>query len=317
MSSYAKRHLTYVEQVGLLEQRGLRIDDQAGAAAALERFGYYRLAGYWVPFRDPASGMFRQDVSFDDVLKLYEYDKSLRLLVLSGLERIEVATRVRIAHHLGQKDAFALERPELLDRRFATGGYATWYLRYQDSVSKTTDRFVHEFMAQYGQPLPIWLGIELWDFGLLSRFYQGMKFKDRDSIAAGVGLQDGRVMKSWLHSMSVTRNICAHHGRFWNRTLARPMSLPERGTAPELDHLRRLSPVDGHRQYPALCAIAYLLGKLDPHSSWRQAAISQLLNFPRIPSIDLSDMGFPAGWQDLNVWTVERKSVADGSRKPE
>jgi abortive infection bacteriophage resistance protein len=29
-----------------------------------------------------------------------------------------------------------------------------------------------------------------------------------------------RVIKSWVRSLTVTRNICAHHGRLWDRSYA-------------------------------------------------------------------------------------------------
>jgi abortive infection bacteriophage resistance protein len=304
MSTYAKRHLTFAQQVDLLRQRGLHVDDARSAAAALERFGYYRLAGYWVPFRDATTGLFREGAAFVDVLRLYEYDKALRLLILSGLERIEIALRVQIAHLLGQKDAFALERPNLFDQRFAHSAYATWYLRYQDSIDRTTDHFVRQFLFQYGHPLPVWLGIELWDFGMLSRIYEGMRFKDRDEIAMRTGAHNGKVLRSWLHSMSVTRNICAHHGRYWNRTLAKPVSLPPQNSVPQLAHLHRLSSVDARRQYVILSCISYMLNQIDPESSWRSMMVHHLSVFPKVGKVSLSDMGFPPNWNSEEIWRV-------------
>lgn len=302
MTRYSKVHLSYADQVSLLKRRGLDVGDNLFAEHALERFGYYRLAGYWVPFLQASTGDFNPGASLENVLHLYEYDKLLRLHVLAGLERIEIATRVRIAHHLGRIDPFALERPELLDRRFATGGYATWILRYQARVQNTTDQFVLDFLRQYGEPLPIWLGIELWDFGMLSWFFQGMRTRDRDSVAAGLKLENGKVLRSWLHSMSVTRNICAHHGRFWNRTLSRPVALPGKIVAPELHHLRMLSPVDSRRQYSALCCIAYVLDHMDPQDDWKLELVDHFQAFPQIPEVTLSDMGLPSDWMSQSIW---------------
>lgn len=222
--------------------------------------------------------------------------------MLAALERIEIATRVRIAHFLGQLDPFALEQTNLLDRRFVTGGYSTWYRRYGDSIRRTTDRFIEDFLRQFGTPLPIWLGIELWDFGMLSVFYSGMRFKHRNAIAGGLGLRDGRVMKSWLHSLTVTRNICAHHARFWNRNLPRPIAFPDAGVAPALRHLGRLSDVDSRRQYVALCCIVYLLDRIEPDSTCKADLVAHLEAFPDLPYVSLAGMGFPARWWSERIW---------------
>lgn len=307
MSSYAKVHLSYPEQVTLLQRRGMHVADPKIAADVLARHGYYRLAGYWVPFQAPGQQSFLPGVTFDQVLALYEYDKRLRFLVLDALERIEIACRVAIAHFLGQLDSFALENPSLLDRRFLTGGYAKWLLRYHESIRKSTDKFIHDFREQYGLPLPVWLGVELWDFGMLSVFFSGMKFKHRDAIARDFGLGDGRIMKSWLHSLTVTRNICAHHGRFWNRTLSRPLALPDVSVAPRLDHLRSLSSVNSRRQYTTLAAIAHLLERVEPDSTWKSRVLHHIDRLPLSEHVHPGDMGFPLNWRAEQLWHVENE----------
>jgi len=47
----AKQFKTYEEQVKLLVARGMNVGDQAAAAEQLEKVNYYRLSGYWYPFR--------------------------------------------------------------------------------------------------------------------------------------------------------------------------------------------------------------------------------------------------------------------------
>lgn len=47
-----KPHLTYEEQVSLLNERGM--DVGARPVDLLRQANYYRLSGYWYPFREPA-----------------------------------------------------------------------------------------------------------------------------------------------------------------------------------------------------------------------------------------------------------------------
>lgn len=55
---------------------------------------------------------------FEDVVKLYVFDKKLRLLAMDALERIEMAVRVDVAYLLGKRDPCAYENPDCLDGNF-------------------------------------------------------------------------------------------------------------------------------------------------------------------------------------------------------
>lgn len=97
---------SFEEQLAILKGRGLQVDDDVAALNYLGRLGYYRLSGYLYPFRDfeitkDAQGKltgtrrvddFMQGSHFEDAVKLYVFDKKLRMLALDGLERIEMLT---------------------------------------------------------------------------------------------------------------------------------------------------------------------------------------------------------------------------------
>ena len=102
----------------MLESRGLITDNKRAALDYLERVGYYRLSGYWYNFRKMTGAQKRADEFidssyFEDAVKLYIFDKALRLLAMDALERIEMAVRVDIAYLLGKKDIYAHEKSEL------------------------------------------------------------------------------------------------------------------------------------------------------------------------------------------------------------
>ena len=51
MAKPLKQCKSYTQQLQLLESRGMIVTDNAKALNYLERVGYYRLSGYWYPFR--------------------------------------------------------------------------------------------------------------------------------------------------------------------------------------------------------------------------------------------------------------------------
>lgn len=86
----------------------MHITDDASAAHWLSAVGYYRLSGYWYPFRElDITGQSRrlstfvEGTTFTEIVGLYEFDRHLKTQVQSGLERIEVALRSQIGHRLG------------------------------------------------------------------------------------------------------------------------------------------------------------------------------------------------------------------------
>ena len=49
---YLKPHLTHLDQLALLKQRGLVVSDDEEALKLLRNLGYYRLSSYLFPFRE-------------------------------------------------------------------------------------------------------------------------------------------------------------------------------------------------------------------------------------------------------------------------
>jgi abortive infection bacteriophage resistance protein len=108
---FGKPALTYADQVTLLQARGLVIADRAFAENVFSHISYYRLSGYFRPFRQPGSERFN-GVEFSDILALYKFDKTLRVLVADALEAVEIHFRTRFTYHLELRGgAFAYVDP--------------------------------------------------------------------------------------------------------------------------------------------------------------------------------------------------------------
>lgn len=323
MSTYSKPYLTYQQQLELLKSRGLEVTDDAAAISCLSRIGYYRLSAYWYSFRktsltqDPISKKItvnREDdfhpcSSFQQALELYVFDKRLRLLVLDAVERIEVAIRSDIAYQLGSKDPFAHTNPALLHGNFAKKvdplsgktRHQEWLDKYNTVLSRSKEDFVRHYKKKYGLPLPIWVSVELWEFGMLSMFYQGLAVADKSAIATKYGVPDWQVMESWLRSLNFVRNVAAHHSRLWNKNLVDQPKLPALGGILEFDPLIGKPDVTS-RPYIILCILIYFMRRVSPNSSWPKRLRDLLDAFPAVPNLAVADMGFPSDWETHAFW---------------
>lgn len=313
-----KPWLSFPDLLRRLRDRGLAVENQAAALDYMERIGYYRLSGYWYPLRkiDSAASTaqgkpvradtFEPGSRFEDVVRLYVFDKKLRLLALDALERIEMAVRVDVAHLLGEVDPLAHENPACLHGNFTkqiqTRGkdkgktqHQVWLDKYRGQVHGARKTpFVAHHLQQYGG-LPIWVAIEVWDFGMLSKLFSGMKFADQQTIAAIYGAPDGQAFARWLRSLNFIRNVAAHHSRLWNINVLELSPVPTGWPA-----------MNNARPFFYFCLMQQLVHVICPNSSWGERVKSLLVDeFPRgaNPTLSLSDLGVFDGWDEWDLWT--------------
>ena len=323
MSRYNKPHLRFEQQLELLKSRGLEVTRDNMALVYLRRLGYYRLSGYWYPcrklfplaeqqtksIRPRRSDEFLPNSRFQDVVALYVFDKKLRLLILDVIERLEVAFRVDIAYLLGEKDPLAYCNPNLLHGHFTkkidpkTGKtkYQEWISKHDHLIKRSKEDFVEHFKAKYGLPLPIWVAIELWDFGLLSVFYKGMAVKDKAIMAHKYNIPDWQIMESWLRSLNYVRNVAAHHSRLWNRNLVDQPKLAKLGAMPPFDSFIDNTQITS-RVYVILCILAHFMKIICPQSTWQMRIVELIHSFPASNHVSIQDMGFPADWEQQIFW---------------
>lgn len=323
MSSYTKPHLTFEKQLELLKSRGLIVADESEALTYLRSLGYYRLSGYWYPFREliitkdakdrhlkpQRKDTFIRNSEFQHVVDLCLFDKKLRLLLLDAIERVEIAIRVSIAHLLGKYNLFAHIDPKFLHGNFTkkiehkTGKtkHQQWLINLEKQIKRSKEDFVQHYKDKYGPPLPIWVAVELWDFGMMSMLYQGMHVNDKEIIAKQYGIQNWQIMESWLRCLNFIRNAVAHHNRLWNRVLTEQPKLPRPGEMKTFDPLLK-DKNTRYKIYIIICILMHLLDHIDPKSELPEAIYKLIDNFPIMPTVGIENMGVPHGWKQHNFW---------------
>ena len=322
---------SYSEQLELLRSRGLIVTDTDKAINHLERIGYYRLHGYWFPFRirdkdQPPQDKFKPGATFQNAVDLYIFDKKLRLLVLDALETIEIAIRVDTVHTLGEIDPLAYrkrdifaegftkkpkhnpkqdERSDNHDNRIKRSKYAEWLDDHNKLICRSDDELIRHNRKKYGaKQLPIWMVCEVWDFGCLSKLFGGMKQEQQNAIAQKYGVNKGYVFASWLHSLNYLRNVCAHHSRLWNRSIrVRPRKAPKQD---ELDWYEPFRNDDAlaDRPFLLLCIVMHIRKRIGSTSTWHQRLKKTFDGFPDLTHIglDLKGTGAPDGWRTWPLW---------------
>ncbi len=253
---------------------------------------------------------FQDGTEFGKIIDLYIFDKKLRVLVLDAVERVEVALRVDIALAIGARSSIAHRQAEHVHGNFTRipstkhkSQHTEWLERLDDVVEKSKEDFVRHFKETYLPPLPIWVSIETWDFGLLSVFLSGMRHDDLCALCKRYEIARPAILQSWARSLNHVRNICAHHCRLWNRALVDNPARPVFGEMPLHDHW--VSGTHSNtRIYSALAILAHFLRYLHPESLWADRMKRHVDTFPALgnPNVSIQNAGFPLNWHTLPLW---------------
>ncbi|WP_386692621.1 MULTISPECIES: Abi family protein [unclassified Lonepinella] len=319
-----KPHKEYSELVELLVSRGMIIDDKIYAEKKLSQVGYYRLSGFWHIARkqnpdNTLSEYFLDGVLFEDVYKLYIFDKRLRLLLLDIIERLEINIRTIIAHELGRNNPLAYEDHSLINQKFLKfqwgKGYA--YAHWLDSISSKVNRNKDdsiEWHREKQKSLPFWVVTEAWDFGTLSKFYSLLNGQQQRKIAKQFNI-DENTLKNWLNEINIVRNLSAHHSRIWNKNF-NEIAIPKFSEI-RLSKFKKanlyfsdlnLDKKSRTRIFSRIAVLWYLVSQTSSNYHWLEKLEELLCTFPQIPNARWELMGLSKAYLE-RIQAINKKRL--------
>jgi abortive infection bacteriophage resistance protein len=301
--------------------------DPVSGVALLRKLGYYRFSAYAYPFREllpqeakrETSVQFRansfvEGTTFENVAAIAAFDRGLRFLCLDALEAVELSLRVQLAYTLGARSTFGHLDVNALDRdscgkpsrEEGLSVYQSWMRRYERLQSDArSEDFVTHYVEKYDGRLPIWVAVEMMDFGSLVRLFGFLQQRDQSATARSLGVPNGRLFARMIKTLNYLRNLSAHHARLWNRSLTYQMPAIPQGMVDSLDHLAFLEPAARKKVYSSLVVLNHLVTLSRPELGWSSRMVAHLSTFPRLDRVGLvDDMGFPDDWRAQAPWTV-------------
>ncbi len=295
---YSKKPLPFATQIAMLKNRGLHFGNEELAKHYLSNISYYRLRAYTYPFQDnnDAEHPFVTNVSFEEIIDLYVFDRRLRLLVFNALEKIEIALRTKIIYHYAMAHGSHFhENPALFRNQ---GKFKSDNLKLQEEIKRSSEDFIKHYLQKYDDPPnpPAWMSLEVVTMGLLSQLYKNMSRSEiKRKIAREFGLPREDFLENWMHVFANLRNICAHHGRIWNRRFIVEPRLPVDTAGAFLKNTR----IYTNKLYASVSCMQYILKSISPGSSFSAQLISLL---EKCPLNQEREMGFPENWKEEIIW---------------
>lgn len=278
-----KTPTTFAEQVNILKSRNLIVENEENAEEILSRINYYRFSAYTLTYK--TNDFFSDKITFNEIYQLYIFDKKLRNLTLGLLETIEVLFRTQIAYYiaheygsLGYTDG---------NNFYSRNRHKKMMEKIESAIRKSDEIFIKHHRSHYNDHFPIWVVIEVFSFGMLSILFSNLKETDRNTIANNNFNVPYKYIKSWLHSLSTLRNICAHYGRTYDKPLT---------IKPMISNKDRK--IGANNEY--IFGAIFVAGKLMPDAEeWNSYIVnlSSLIEEYEIINLDL--IGFPDNWENL------------------
>ena len=296
MNQYPKRILDLSQQLQSYADAKMAIPSRSEAEEALTTIGYYRLRGYSFQWYDNKKKEYRPGVSFSDVITLYRFDAELSRLLLSMIMEIEVALRVHLV------EALLIHNDPLILMDSAVFDNKALYWKnlgvLASEIARSNDVFIkHNFNNHEGE-VPIWAAVEIMSFGTLSKMIKNLKTGNGSAYSVlakrylyktpkgNIATPAKGMLSSWIQAVSVLRNLCAHNGRLYNRTIS---------TTPQLLLADQVTPPP---QFNGLYQIVLAMKYLRPtDESWKRLLSDLTALFSRYQGkFEFSCINFPKDW---------------------
>lgn len=215
---------TYEELIEILAQRNLNIEPTNKTYANLVCYGYYDLvSGYKKPFlKNRNTEDFKDGVSFDNLILLYEFDNSLRTLLFPFLNTIELFIKNIIIHEFasqyGELGYTILSNYNIYNQKSKDKALSVISF-LNDHINKSKQDCIIHYKKKHGG-IPIWVLFTTLTFGTVQQFFEVLhpKLKTKiikrmnESFNTNMSLLDFKV---YLNAFVALRNSTAHRDRIY------------------------------------------------------------------------------------------------------
>lgn len=297
MYKYPKKIMSIDEQIQSYKTAGMKFKKLETVRLALETIGFYRLRGYIYPFYDNSNKKFRNEIWFEDILMIYEFDQRLSIILFDMIKKIEVALRCRLV------DAILVYKDALIVHDFSIFEDKKIYWKnmsvISSEISRSNDVFMKHHFRKHDGAIPIWAIVEVVSFGTLSKLIKNLKSGKGHAYATlasrykyiskkGNEVKPAKdMLTSWIHSITILRNMCAHSSRIYNRVI---------NTAPELLNADKQCPKNNYNGiYEILLAMKYMRPSDDCWMDFYKSLCQLIEEYENI--IDVAAINFPEDWQ--------------------
>lgn len=210
-----KEFKTLDEQVGIMQSRGLVIDDVEGAKALLLRENYFFINGYRHIFmKNNKNHDFIPGTTLEELYAVFQFDRNFRNILFKNLLIVENNLKSIMAYNLSKK--YGIREKDYLrasnfsqdSKKLRQVNDALNKIKRQIKLNGRQHSATLHYLSNYGY-VPLWILVKLLTFGMINELYSILKSEDKLAIAEYYNL-DVETMETYIALLSNYRNLCAH-----------------------------------------------------------------------------------------------------------
>lgn len=216
----AKVFKTIDEQISILKSKGLTINDYDKASEILLRENYFFLNGYRSPFLATGSKRFIPGATFDEMYALFTFDRYFRNIIFKNILIVENNYKSIFSYVLSkkygykEKDYLNVNNFDRCKEKVKQINDLIRKLKRQIRINGYQHQATSHYINNYGY-IPMWVGVKVLSFGLMSELFSIIKDEDQKEIASYYNIDD-EVLVDYLSILSNYRNLCAHEDILYN-----------------------------------------------------------------------------------------------------
>ena len=212
-----KEYKNSKELLDYIISKGVIVTNKEFALDKIKKYSYYSIINTYKDVFKDSSNNYKNNVTFDEIYSLYEFDKNIRSIFLKYILEIETVIKSLLAELLSLK--YGIDN-YLLTNNFDNNINSKII---QDNIDKINEEIAkqngkHEaithYINEYGFVPPFVL-IKILTWGELSRLYSMLKQTDRQAISKEFKVPDN-FLKQVMKNITMIRNICAHNDRMFS-----------------------------------------------------------------------------------------------------
>lgn len=216
----AKIFKTIDEQIEILRSKGMVFEDYDKAREILLRENYFFLNGYRSPFLMNGTKRFIEGTTFDELYSLFIFDRFFRNIIFKNVLIVENNYKSIYSYVLSKKYGYK-EKDYLninnFDRSKEKNRQINDLLRKlkrQIRINGYQHQATSHYINNYGY-IPMWVGVKVLSFGLMSELFTILKPEDRKEIADYYNLSPEKI-ENYMSILANYRNLCAHEDILFN-----------------------------------------------------------------------------------------------------
>ena len=195
-------------------------EDYDKAREILLRENYFFLNGYRSPFLMNGTKRFIEGTTFEELYSLFTFDRFFRNIIFKNVLIVENNYKSIYSYVLSKKYGYK-EKDYLninnFDRSKEKNRQINDLLRKlkrQIRINGYQHQATSHYINNYGY-IPMWVGVKVLSFGLMSELFTILKEEDRKEISNYYGLNPDKI-ENYMSILANYRNLCAHEDILFN-----------------------------------------------------------------------------------------------------